>query len=336
MHASCAHFTVARLLRVPGLDDKTELLKSLKIDRPAEIGGTKGPRAAIAAVLSGVAGLLIGAAAGWTLKPAPEVVGTEPAVASAAPAAASRPSALSASGYVVARRQATVAAEVTGRLLEVRVEEGQKVAKGEILAVLEATLATAEVAGAEARAAAAAADLAEAKRVYDRTRALSELGYASNAALTDALSRFDAARAQADATLSEATRAAAQLERYEIRAPFDGVVVTKAAQPGEIISPVSAGGGFTRTGVCTIVDMSSLEIEVDVSEAYIAQVAEGQKVDAVLDAYPSVVFPARVIATIPSADRSKATVKVRIGFDALDPRILPEMAINVRFAVQPT
>mgnify|MGYP001301567420 CR=1 FL=1 len=113
--------------------------------------------------------------------------------------------------------------------------------------------------------------------------------------------------------------------------PFDGVVVNKSAQPGEIISPVSAGGGFTRTGICTIVDMESLEIEVDVSEAYIAQVKEGQEVEAVLDAYPDLKLPAHVIATIPSADRSKATVRVRIGFDTLDARILPEMAINVRF-----
>ncbi|MFO1186106.1 MAG: efflux RND transporter periplasmic adaptor subunit [Alphaproteobacteria bacterium] len=130
---------------------------------------------------------------------------------------------------------------------------------------------------------------------------------------------------------SDAQRASAQLSRYEIRAPVDGVVTNKAAQPGEIISPVSAGGGFTRTGVCTIVDMGSLEVEVDGSEAYIAQVFEGQKVEAVLDAYPGVTFPARVIATIPTADRSRATVRVRIGFDQLDPRILPEMAISVRF-----
>lgn len=317
------------------MDDKTDLLKSLRIERTADAGAApRGAGTAIAAG-AGVAGLLLGGLLGWALKPAPPAPEPAPAPAAAGPAAP-RAGGLSASGYVVARRRATVAAEVTGRLLEVRVEEGQKVVSGEVLAVLEATLASAEVASARARAAAAEADLAEAKRVYDRTRELARQGFASNAALTDALARFDSARAQAEATSSEAARAAAQLDRYEIRAPFDGVVVTKAAQPGEIISPVSAGGGFTRTGVCTIVDMTSLEIEVDVSEAYIAQVAEGQAVEAVLDAYPGVVFPARVIATIPSADRSKATVRVRIGFDALDPRILPEMAINVRFAPRPS
>jgi multidrug resistance efflux pump len=154
--------------------------------------------------------------------------------------------------------------------------------------------------------------------------------------MTAAQSHYDLARATRDAARSDAQRAAAQLSRYEIRAPFAGVVVNKAAQAGEIISPVSAGGGFTRTGICTLVDMSSLEIEVDVSESYIARVAEGQRVEAVLDAYPDQTFPAHVIATIPSADRSRATVRVRIGFDHLDPRILPEMAISVRFLDQPT
>jgi HlyD family secretion protein len=311
------------------VDEKTELLKSLKIERTAETRPSAGPAPAIAA---GLIGLVLGGALGWTLKPTPKV---EPPTAMTAPAAPLGPQpaagSLVASGYVVARRQATVAAEVTGRLVEVRVEEGQAVKQGEVLAVLEATLATADVDSARARAASATADLAETKRVYERTRALARQGFASNAALTDAQARYASALAQADAARSDAERAAAQLDRYEIRAPFDGVVVTKAAQPGEIISPVSAGGGFTRTGVCTIVDMSSLEIEVDVSEAYIAKVSEGQKVEATLDAYPDVAFSAHVIATIPAADRAKATVRVRIGFDELDPRILPEMAINVRF-----
>jgi len=313
------------------VDQKSELLKSLSIDRSeaARSGGLSLPIA-----LSMAAGsLAVGAALGWFLKPAPP-----PA---AAPVIASAPSttatsvvpagSLTASGYVVARRQATVAAEVTGRLVEVRVEEGQKVIEGEVLAVLESTLAKADTDAAIARAASADADLAEARRILERTRALAKQGYASNATLTDAQARADAALATRNALKSDADRAKAQLERYEIRAPFDGVVVNKSAQPGEIISPVSAGGGFTRTGICTIVDMASLEIEVDVSEAYIARVSEGQKVEAVLDAYPDERLPARVIATIPAADRAKATVRVRIGFEKADPRILPEMAISVRF-----
>ncbi|MEX0644476.1 MAG: efflux RND transporter periplasmic adaptor subunit [Parvularculaceae bacterium] len=312
------------------MDDKTDLLRSLRIERGASEGAR--PASWLAMSMVGVACLVVGAAAGWFLKPAPPAPPPEPAPAVGTTGAELAPAGgLVASGYVVARRQATVAAEVTGRLIEVRVEEGQKVTRGEVLAVLEATLAKADVDSAKARAAAAVADLAEAKRILDRTRELAEQGFATNAALTDAQTRFDAAQAQKNALKSDADRATAQLERYEIRAPFDGVVVNKSAQPGEIISPVSAGGGFTRTGVCTIVDMSSLEVEVDVSEAYIAQVSEGQKVEAVLDAYPDLTLPARVIATIPAADRSRATVRVRIGFDNLDPRILPEMAISVRF-----
>lgn len=314
-------------------DDKSELLKSLRIERSESVP----PRAGVsplAAGAFGVAMLSIGAAAGWLLKPAPpapDPVAAAPTSGPATMAAPSQPGRLVASGYVVARRQATVAAEVTGRVVEVRVEEGLRVKKGDVLAVLESTLAAANVASARARAESAEATLAEAGRVLRRTRELQKQGFASTALLTDAKARYDAALAQRNAFVAEAEREAAQLDRYEIRAPFDGVVVNKSAQPGEIISPVSAGGGFTRTGICTIVDMESLEIEVDVSEAYIAQVSEGQKVEAVLDAYPELKLPAHVIATIPSADRSKATVRVRIGFDSLDPRILPEMAINVRF-----
>ena len=116
-----------------------------------------------------------------------------------------------------------------------------------------------------------------------------------------------------------------------VRAPFDGVAISKDAQPGEMISPVSAGGGFTRTGICTIVDMSSLEIEVDVSESYINRVKPNQPVEAILDAYPDWRIPAHVITTVPTADRQKATVRVRIGFEELEPRILPDMGVKVSF-----
>ena len=122
-----------------------------------------------------------------------------------------------------------------------------------------------------------------------------------------------------------------QLDDLVIRAPFDGIVTTKDSQPGEMISPVSAGGGFTRTGICTIVDMHSLEIEIDVNESYINRVEAGQPVVATLDAYPSWKIPCKVIAIIPTADRQKSTVKVRVGFDQLDPRILPEMSVKVAF-----
>ena len=317
------------------MDDKTDLLKSLKIDRSEAVAPRGGMQPAAAFALAG-ASLAVGAGLGWFLKPAPPAPAPAPVIVSTTPEGAAAPAAgsLTASGYVVARRQATVAAEVTGLLVEVRVEEGQTVKAGEVLAVLESTLARADTDAAIARAASAEADLAEVARVLKRTRELARQGFASDAALTDAEARHAAALATRNALKSDADRARAQLDRFEIKAPFDGVVINKAAQPGEIISPVSAGGGFTRTGVCTIVDMGSLEIEVDVSEAYIARVFEGQKVEAVLDAYPDERLPAHVIATIPAADRAKATVRVRIGFDTRDPRILPEMAISVRFLDQ--
>jgi HlyD family secretion protein len=313
--------------------EKTELLRSLRIERQGESEDEEGASRSNLIVLGGVAAgaLMLGGAIGWFVKPAPPPPPVVEAPVSATRAGAPTAGGLVASGYVVARRMATVAAEVTGRVLEVRVEEGQVVRRGQVLAVLEPTLARAEYNSATAHAAAAEADFLEARRVLTRTQELSERGFASKAALTAAQSRAAQAEAQRNSSRSDAQRAAAQLARYEIRAPFSGVVVNKSAQPGEIISPMSAGGGFTRTGICTIVDMESLEIEVDVSEAFISRVEAGQRVEAILEAYPDVTFPAHVIATIPAASRDRATVRVRIGFDALDPRILPEMAINVTF-----
>jgi RND family efflux transporter MFP subunit len=323
------------------VNDKSDLLRSLKIERSGD-NDAEGPDSAlprwVLPVAIGVGALVIGFGGAWLVKPAPAPApATETADTSTVGDASTNASTqttsggLVASGYVVARREATVASETTGRLVEVRVEEGQHVRRGEILAVLSPTLARAQFNSATARAAAADADVAEARRQLDRTTTLSQQGFASNAALTAAQSRFDQAQAQRNAAHADAASANAQLGYFQVRAPFDGVVVDKAAQVGEMISPLSAGGGFTRTGICTIVDMTSLEVEVDVSEQYIARVHEGQRVEATLDAYQDVNFPAHVIATIPSADRAKATVRVRIGFDHLDPRILPEMAISVRF-----
>ena len=257
-----------------------------------------------------------------------------------------QPTVLNASGYVTARLQSTVSSKVTGRILEVLVEEGMAVTEGQVLARLDDTTERSYLALAEAQLGAARGALtelevryAEAQLDLDRQRRLLEQRLIGQADL-------DAARAEAD---SLAARIANQrelvvvaereidvrrtaLEDTVIRAPFSGVAISKDAQPGEMISPVSAGGGFTRTGVCTIVDMSSLEIEVDVNESYINRVSPRQRVVATLDAYPDWEIPASVITTIPAADRQRATVLVRIAFDELgDPRILPDMGVNVAF-----
>lgn len=285
-------------------------------------------------VFAGAAALVLcGSGAGWLLGTASSSSRPASTIAVAPlPAPPSEPQgALSAAGHVIAKRQATVAAEVTGRVLAIFVEEGQEVREGQVLAVLEGTLANADLRSAQAREGAAEAELGEARRVLDRAQALANEGFVSNANLTAAQARLAVATAEHRARRSEASRAALYLSRYQIRAPFAGVVVSKDAQPGEVISPVSAGAGFTRTGICTIVDMHSLEIEVDVSEAYIARVSPGQRVRAAMDAYPNLAFAAHVIATIPAVSRDRATARVRIVFDQYDERIVPGMAVSATF-----
>lgn len=255
------------------------------------------------------------------------------------------PSSLIASGYVVARRKATVAAEVTGKVVDLLVDEGMVVAAGQVLARLDDVLADKDYALAQARAeasdaavAAIAADLADAERILSRTQTLSGKNYATEADLTKAQARAGVLRAQfrqAEAQLAaarlEAQRYSEVLAKHRIRAPFAGIVVERSAQPGEMISPLSAGGGYTRTGICTIVDMDSIEIEVDVNEASIGRLHAGTRVEAVLDAYPDWRVPGAIIAIVPTANREKATVKVRVGMDVKDPRVLPDMAIKVTF-----
>lgn len=252
---------------------------------------------------------------------------------------------LNASGYVTARRRATVSSRVTGRVVEVLVDEGMTIREGQVLARLEDDTARALLAVAEAQLASARSQLAEtevrireADLVLGRQRRLAEEGVIAAADLDTANAQADALRARLDAARHDVRVAEEQvalrrtdLDDLVIRAPFSGKAISKDAQPGEMISPVSAGGGFTRTGICTIVDMSSLEIEVDVNESYINRVEDGQPVEAVLDAYPDWRIPAHVITTVPTADRQKATVLVRIAFDALDPRLLPDMGVKVTF-----
>jgi len=254
-------------------------------------------------------------------------------------------SVLDATGYVTARRQATVAAKITGKVTEVLIEEGQRVKEGEVLARLDDTEARAQLALAQAQLTAARSQLAEiravlaqAERDYTRQQELARRDLVSAQSLDAALAQRDMLRARLGAAAEqvrvaeENTRVAqVLLDNTVIPAPFGGVIVAKTAQPGEIISPISAGGGFTRTGIGTIVDMDSLEIQVDVNEAFIGRVTAGQPVEATLNAYPDWKMPASVIAIIPSADRSKATVKVRIAIQAKDPRIVPDMGVRVGF-----
>ena len=321
------------------LQDKLNALKIERDERPAS-SSSMGPRIALIAILV----LAVAGAAWWALRPRPVLVRT--AIVEEISQGSGRSGALlNASGYVTARRQATVSSKVTGKVLDVLVEEGMKVEKDQILARLDPSQTQQALALSEAQLQMARraivedeARLREATVRKNRMKDLLAAGVASKA-------DWDAVEAEVDmdearvGTQREQVHAAERtvdiqrqfLDDTIIRAPFAGVAISKNAQPGEIISPMSAGGGFTRTGISTIVDMSSLEIEVDVNEAYIQRVQPGQKVTATLDAYGDWQIPAHVITTIPAADRQKATVTVRIGFDALDPRILPDMGIKVAF-----
>ena len=342
-------------------DERTQQLHSLTIDRGEASEGSGGPGWAallIAVVLAGG----VGAGAAWFLIPrseaetviqaaersaTPQTAQTETAnTQSTAPAP--RPAASSglvASGYVVARRQATVSAEITGRIRDVLIEEGAVVEEGEVLAYLDddraqidLDLIEAQEAASRERAQSLAAQLNEARTVLDRTERLIESGYATDSRRTAEQAQVDSLRAQLSAARADLAAAEVRvrsqrdyIERHVVRAPFSGVVIAKNAQVGEILSPVSAGGGFTRTGIATLVDMESLELEVDVNEGQIQRVRAGQRVEAILDAYPDWRIPARVEAIIPTADRARATIRVRVALGERDARILPDMAARVTF-----
>ncbi|HET9330947.1 MAG TPA: efflux RND transporter periplasmic adaptor subunit [Steroidobacteraceae bacterium] len=324
-------------------DDKNALLQQLRIDRttPERRGIPRAWWLGGAALLVVVAAVLAGV---WLLRGGPAV---EVQVASAEPPAqgGAGTAVLQATGYVTARREATVSTQITGTLTQVLIEEGDHVQQGQIVARLEDTAQRAGLAQAQAQLQAAQATLiqfqaqiAQAKRDLVRNQDLVGRHLVSQQALETSSTQVETLDAQLETQkrqvkLAEAGVEAArvQLSYTVVHAPFTGVIIAKAAQAGEIVSPISAGGGFTRTGVGTIVDMDSLEIEVDVNEAYIHRVQPGQKAQAVLDAYPDWTIPAHVIAIIPTADRSKATVKVRVGIDQKDPRVLPDMGVRVSF-----
>jgi RND family efflux transporter MFP subunit len=320
----------------------SDTLSSLRIDRsqPAGAGG----RRALTWVIAITVLIALGAG-GWmwffgkTLEITTAVAEEE----SSGPSLGN--SVLNASGYVVARRMSTVASKVTGRVLEIYVEEGMDVKKDQVVARLDPvnsrtmlTMAERELEASRRNLAEIEVRLADARRTLERNENLIKQQLVSQSAL-------DAARAEANALAARLEASKAQVKVAEsslamrrndfndldVRAPFDGVIISKDAQPGEMISPLSAGGGFTRTGIATIVDMDSREIEVDVNESYINRVKPNQKVEARLDAYPDDPLPAHVINIVPTADRTRATVRVRIAFDELEPRILPDMGIKVRF-----
>ena len=315
-------------------------LSSLKIDDRSRRAGKAGKKLGMFAAGLGaivvVGGLLL---AFRTQKPLVEVAAARPAGDLQAQAL------LNASGYVTPRRRATVAAKVTGRVEQIYAEEGLHVRSGQVLAELDCSQPKASLASARTDRDATAASLADlevqlgnADREWKRAESLRDAG-------VNSVQQLDAARTTADSLRSkialtkEQTRAAEariavaqqDVDNCTVRAPFDGIVVSKDAQRGEMVSPISAGGGFTRTGIATVVDMNSIEVEVDVNEAYIARVRTGQKAVSILDAYPDWQIPSTVRTVIPTADRQKATVKVRVSFDKLDPRILPDMGVKVAF-----
>ena len=267
-------------------------------------------------------------------------------VAAAAKPDAGGPQALlNASGYITPRRRATIAAKITGRVTGVFFDEGTRVAEGQLLATLDDSDVKRALDSAKADRDASRAAIADfevqlknAQIALRRADQLQKAGVQTQEALDNATTNADSLKAKIELAKQQVAAAESRIavaqqavDNCTIRAPFAGIVVSKDAQVGEMVSPISAGGGFTRTGIATIVDMNSNEIEVDVNESYIARVVPGQQVTATLDAYPDWRIPCKVRTVIPTADRQKATVKVRISFLKLDPKILPDMGVKVAF-----
>lgn len=321
--------------------DPSDRISQLKIDRNAPPASTGRPLWPIAAAV-----IVVGTIGAWLLfGTGSAAITVETDTARQPPSAAAASSVLDASGYVVARRQTTVSSKVTGKVKEVLIEEGMRVEQDQIVALLDdateqaqLSLARAQVDSARAALAETEAQLRNARVERNRLQDLAARDLASESSLDAAVARYDELAARLETGHENVAVAERSVElsidalsNMTIRAPFAGMVVSKNAQPGEMISPVSAGGGFTRTGICTIIDTDSLEIEVDVNEAYIQRVKAGQRVSATLDAYPDWRIPAEVIAIVPTADRQKATVRVRIGFLERDERILRDMGVKVAF-----
>ncbi len=307
-------------------------LEKLRIDRePASPGrspSSKGrPGAWRRFILPGILLLVVAGAAGAFLAARPIVVRT----AGVEVEGGAAPGGITASGYVVARTKASVAAKLAGRLEYLGVTEGSRVRKGEVIARIESAEYAAALASARAEASRLGVELAQAERDLARARDLSDRGVVARTALEDAQTRVGSTRAALEAANANVRLAAATLENTNVRAPFDGTVLRKDAEVGEIVAPSAAGGGLTRTAIATLADLATLEVEVDVNEAYIARVTNGQSARITLDAYPDTSFAGAVRQVVPTADRQKATVLVKVSIWDRDPRILPEMGARVDF-----
>jgi RND family efflux transporter MFP subunit len=322
---------------------QTDLLGQLQIDRSARDEAP--PRSGGVPWWMLLLVIAIGAGAWWFLGRAPSAISVKTALVQPAASAPVSSSVLDASGYVVARRQATVSSKVTGKVETVLIEEGMRVEEGQVLATLDDTQQSAQLALSQAQLASARSQLAEieanlrqAQADYQRQQEIyaRKLGTAAQldaarAAAETLSARLSSQRRQIEVSKESLALSQVSMDDTVVRAPFSGVIIAKAAQPGEMISPISAGGGFTRTGIGTVVDMDSLEVEVDVNEAFIGRVQDGMPIEATLNAYPDWRIPGDVIAVIPAADRTKATVRVRVSLGVKDARIVPEMGVRVRF-----
>ena len=307
-------------------------LSQLRIRRDAPNAGARRGAGSIAFWI--LLGALV-VAAGWWALLRPRGLQVQVAVAAASGGGSASGEGISANGYVVARTKASVSAKIPGRMEYLGVSEGSEVRRGEIIARLESGDYQAALNAARATVAETEAQRVQARRDVERAHKLREDQVISDTELENATTRLKVLEAQLGAARAQRELAAANLENTRVRAPFDGTVLRKDAEVGEIVSPSSAGGGLTRTAIVTMADLATLEVEVDVNEAYIAQIHNEQPARIILDAYPDTSFAGKVRQVVPTADRQKATVQVKVSILDRDPRILPEMGAKVIFLRDP-
>ena len=311
-------------------NDKSSLLDSLKIERAPVSRKQTSPWLYGGAAI----GAIVIAAGAWFFWPDSRIP-VHAVTAAAQGSGGVSGASLDASGYVVARRKATLSAKIMGKISEVNFEEGQKVTEGDIVARLDDSNYQAALRQAQAQARVARTTMENTAPIYHRYQDLKAQGAISTDAVENQRLAYDNARTAYDAALATVAMAESNLRDTLVRAPFSGVVTVKVAQVGEVVAPQASGGGDTRTGILTIVDMDSREVLVDVSENYIERVQIGGEAVIHLDAFPDWDIPGSVIAVIPTADQSKGTVAVRVAIKTKDARILPNMAARVGFMTAP-